>query len=179
MLLRLQLHYSLHPSCCQDSPHSHLAQARQVLLAPVNLHLRLVRMFLASVKLPLGPVRLPLGLVRLPLVQAKLLLAPVSLPLVPVSLLLALVNLPLAPVNLPLAPARLLLELVSPHSGLDLLLAPVNLLQLALGSAKRQHPAPSLPPCLGRHLANPHCLAPAQYLLQARQVCCSRSSSCD
>ena len=92
MLQRLHLHYSLHPSRCQDRPHPYLAQAWQVLLASVNLHSLLVRVFLAPVRLPLGPVRLLLGQVRP--------LAPVRLPLAPLRLLLAPVILPLAPANL-------------------------------------------------------------------------------
>ena len=141
-----------------------------MLLAPVNLHWLPVSIILAPVRLPWGPVGLPLGQVRLPLVQAKLPLAPARLPLAPLRLLLAPAISPLAPVNLPQASARLLLGLVNLHLGLDLLLAPVNLLQLALGPAKRQRPAPCLPPCLGRRLLSRHCLAPPQHLLQARQV---------
>ena len=165
MLPHLWPHCSHYPSPSQASSHPRLAQAWQVLPAPVNLPLGLARLFLAPVKLPL--------------VQAKLPWGPVSLPLAPVSLLLALVHFPLAPVNLPLAQARPHLGLVNHHLGPDLVLAPVNLPQLALGPAKRQHQAPCLPHCLDRRLANPHCSAPAQNLLQARQVCCGHFSFCE
>lgn len=149
-------------------------------LAPVRLPLSPVKLLSGPVKLPLGPVKLPLAQVSLPQAPVKLRLGPVRLPLGPVSLPLARVNLPLArvslpwaPVSLPLAPAKPL-GLANLSWGLDLLLDLANLLQLALGPAKQQHPPLCLPPCLGRHLVSPHYLGPAQCLLQA-WVCYCRS----